>query len=260
MRSNPAAVDLDISQLLARPIDRQQAKATVNYEGLVHMKYTRTEKEWEDWYCSTMPGKELPICTTFLGNIYNPEYNYDKTEVRFIPEQGRSLFSVESVPKGGYMAVQDSVQSLFMDQTDWMALNKFIEENPSAKMYKDLRDFIVAYGYETETTSRVGWAVSISSTNTFTNHACSSEETNAGPANIYKNNNGEYTGFCPVSSRRPELVGILTEAFKDINAGDEIKMDYRDFRNDMSVNPYFEDFLINSVCGAGEGLVPKNEN
>lgn len=44
---------------------------------------------------------------------------------------------------------------------------------------------------------------------------------------------------------------------REIKAGDELKMDYRIFRNDVAKNPSFEEFLTNYVCDPSlEGFVP----
>ena len=52
------------------------------------------------------------------------------------------------------------------------------------------------------------------------------------------------------------LCSVVQLANKEIKAGDEISMNYRIFRADMTKHPSFEDFLTNHVCDPSkEGLV-----
>ena len=58
-------------------------------------------------------------------------------------------------------------------------MNKFIEDFPEAKLYKGrLRDFFLTYGFQNEPVGLSGWSVSVASTDTFTNHTCTTEQRN----------------------------------------------------------------------------------
>jgi len=52
------------------------------------------------------------------------------------------------------------------------------------------------------------------------------------------------------------LFSVVQRANQEIKAGDEILMNYRNFRTDMTKHPSFEDFLANHMCDPSkEGLV-----
>jgi hypothetical protein len=148
----------------------------------------------------------------------------------------------------------DAGLSLHLDAYQWEALNKFIDDFPHAVMYQQLRDFILAYGYQTEILGQSGWDVSIASNNTFTNHACTSDEVSVGWAvRAFLDENGLDPGFSPPLMRRAHLFSVLTLATRNLKAGDEILTDYADFRS--YADQEFLSFL-DSICQEGIGLVP----
>mmetsp|Transcript_21124 Transcript_21124/g.32242 ORF Transcript_21124/g.32242 Transcript_21124/m.32242 type:complete len:777 (+) Transcript_21124:1-2331(+) len=257
-RSNNANFDTDLRARLVMRRDELLKSPTINYDGPVHQRYSRPLRAWETWFCNFEENADrFGACSHFLFNLFNPAFHHEGTEVRWDPDAGRCLYSKVDIPKGHYVATSDVVNSWFMDVTEWKALNKFANDFPSATMYRDLIDTMLAYGYESDNLSKAGWAMSTSSNNTFTNHACHDDEKNTGPAlRVYHDENGNEPGFLPPLQRRPEITGIITMALLDIKAGDEIKMDYRDFRTDMQHHPNFEDFLSNSVCKEKNGFVP----
>jgi hypothetical protein len=209
---------------------------------------------WENWYCNAPPGKDVPICTTVLPDWFDASYHHFSTEVRDDPFKGRSLYSADDIPKGHFVLSSDASLSLHLDSYQWEALNKFIDDFPDAVMYQQLRDFILAYGYESDSFGQSGWDVSIASNNTFTNHACSSNEANVGHVSIaYVDESGMEPGFSPPLMRRAHLFSVLTMTNRDMKAGDEILMDYSLFRS--NVDPEFQS-LLESMCHKGIGLVP----
>ena len=118
-----------------------------------------------------------------------------------------------------------------MDRYQWEALNQFVEDFPDADMYRQLRDFWVAYGYEAEALGTSGWTVSIACNNTFSNHGCTPEEVAVNYANyVSYDTDGAEIGFSPVLVRRSELAGSLAITTHDIKAGDEILSHYAEFQ------------------------------
>jgi hypothetical protein len=209
---------------------------------------------WENWYCNAPPGKDVPICTTVLPDWFDASYHHFSTEVRDDPVKGRSLYAAEDIPKGHFVLSSDAGLSLHLDAYQWEALNKFIDDFPHAVMYQQLRDFILAYGYQTEILGQSGWDVSIASNNTFTNHACTSDEVSVGWAvRAFLDENGLDPGFSPPLMRRAHLFSVLTLATRNLKAGDEILTDYADFRS--YADQEFLSFL-DSICQEGIGLVP----
>ena len=254
-----------MSQRMAKRSGKLLSQPTAHYDGPVHRQYSRPLRAWESWFCwwAEDIGGNFPACTEFLKNLYNPDWNHENVEVRWDPVKGRSLFAAEDIPEGHYVAMSDIVNSYFIDVLEWKALNEFADKYPSATMYRDLVNFILAYGYESDNLSMHGWATSIASTNTFINHVCAGEgEENVGPADgIYEDKEGNYSGFIPPLQRRAEITGIIQRANKDIKAGEEFKMDYHDFRSDMRKHPNFEDFLKNHICKTvGAGFVKLDPN
>ena len=172
--------------------------------------------------------------------------------------KGRSLHATTDIRKGQFILPHDAALSLRIDAQQWEALTKFVEDFPEAEMYAQLRDFIIAYGFESEPLGQSGWAVSIACNNTFTNHACGEAERNAiWVEDAFYDEDGDFAGFTPVVTRKSELVGILTVAAHDIKAGDEIMMDYGAFRTSANDGD-FHGFL-NRMCVEGVGLVGTKE-
>lgn len=93
--------------------------------------------------------------------------------------------------------------------------------------------------------------MSIASMNTFSNHACDAQKRNSATMNFDLDSKGNDALFSPIGKRR-KLVGHTTVATRDIQAGEEIVMDYLELRT----NPTKEfSELLGSFC-RGEGLVP----
>ena len=253
-RTNNAHFDLDMATRLAKRVGSLFYQPTIHYDGPVHQMYSKISRSWESWFCwwAEDVGNDYPACTEFLYNLYNPDWNHERVEVRWDPIKGRSLFAAEDIPKGHYVGMSDVADSIIIDVLQWKSLFEFVEKYPSATMYQELINFLLAYGYETDNLAMHGWAVSTSSTNTFINHACAEEGgENVGSANeIYAKRDGEYTGFIPPLQRRTEITGIIQRANKDIKKGDEFRMEYRDFRSDMQKHPSYEEFLANQICSS----------
>jgi SET domain-containing protein len=173
--------------------------------------------------------------------------------VKKIPVKGRTLFATENIPKGHFVQPNDAAVSMRIDRIQWEALNKFISDFPEADQFRELRDFYLAYGFESDVLGVGGWAVSIAGISSFMNHACLEEERNVDP-NMYlqygEDGNAEVQ-FSPPMNRRAELLGVLAIASRDIMAGEEIAIDYHLLRN-----AYDElDSFLKHVCSNGVGLV-----
>jgi hypothetical protein len=64
--------------------------------------------------------------------------------------------------------------------------------------------------------------------------------------------------FSPPLYRKSELLGILTQAARDVKAGEEFMSDYSTFRDSLDDEVGFTEFL-RTMCDKGIGLVPANE-
>lgn len=256
-RKIAASIDLDIASRFVPSAKSPPDMPTVIYDGPTHSGYMTPSRAWERWYCHTSPGKNLPVCQHFLRDWFDSSRHHYKTEVRRDPIKGRALYAAEDIPAGHFVLADDAVMSLRLDQQQWDGLTKFVEDFPDALMYKQLRDFFVAYGFEAEVMGSTGWAVSIASNNTFTNHACTAEERNVGYIeSAYEGEDSEDVSFSPVLARRAEIFSILSTALRDIHAGEEIMCDYLTFRTyGGEGNPEFDAFL-SRVCRQEDGLVP----
>jgi hypothetical protein len=230
---------------------------TLVYDGSTHAGYQRTSRAWQNWFCSTFPGKKLASCATFLESWHDPEKHHFKTEVRKDPVKGRSLHALEDIPAGHFILSDDAAMSMRLDAQQWHALRSFVETFPDAEMYKGLRDFFVAYGYESEIMGQSGWTVSIANNNTFTNHACTLEERNIHYIEeVDKDEDGKENGFDPVVVRFAQILNTLARSTRVIAAGEEIQCDYAAFRS------YGEDFhneLLELMCKKGSGMVAPDD-
>jgi hypothetical protein len=255
-RTNSATFDLDMLERLV-PNTGAGKPPTLMYDGPTHVKYQTPSRIWEHWYCASSPGKDLPGCTFFQNWMFDPSRHHTNVERKVHPVKGRSLFSAEHIPKDHFVNFNDVIHSLHIDQTEWQALVAFIDEYPDAELYRQLRDFIVIYGFQTKAHSMTGWAVSVSSTNTFTNHACTDEDmtVTTGDYFVGLSEDGLYNKFSPLASRRPRIAAYATVAKRDIQPGDEIQMNYQIFRSDFHEHPYYDVFLT-GMCSTGVGMVP----
>lgn len=254
-RTNSATFDLDMIQRLV-PNTGYGRPPTVMYDGPTHMKYQTPSRNWEHWYCRTSPGKDLPGCTLFTNWMFDPSRHHKSVERRSHPVKGRSLHATEFIPKDHFVNFDDIIHSIAIDQTQWEGLVEFVENYPDADMYRQLRDFFVIYGFESRGVGLSGWAVSSASTNTFTNHACTDEDITVTTVDYFASlsEDGYYSKFSPLSTRRPRFSSYTTTAKRDIQPGEEIQMNYQIFRSDYSEHQYYDMFLTD-MCSTGVGMV-----
>ena len=251
VRKNSPAIDLDIVNRFHAGIGRHP---TVVYDGPTHTGYMITSRAWENWYCKTRPGRDLPICNDFLPNWFDPKYHSYDTEVKQLPNKGRSLVATKDIPKGTFINPHDAAMSWRLEQDLLDALVKFVDDYPEATMYRNVLDFLMAYGFTQQGIGIQGLAVSLACTNTFVNHACSQGEENVNglmSAEVTEDPGDEAT-FSPPCARRPEIVEQLLVASRDIKAGEEILQDYSSFRVESDED--FKSFL-KKMCDTGTGLV-----
>lgn len=237
-----------------RPVISNRGHPTVVYDGPTHLNYLMISRAWEHWYCQTILGRDLPICKDFLPKWFDPGYHFNNAEVRIDPKKGRSLFTREDIPKGHFVLPQDAALGIRVERDQWEALNEFVEMFPDADMFRQFRDFVVAYGFESEPLERSGWVVSIACNNSFTNHACTKEEeTTMEVIDIHYSEDGiSDVFFSPPVSRRADLLGALVMTSRDVKAGEELAMDYNSFREDPDYE--FKE-LLRQMCDEGVGLV-----
>jgi hypothetical protein len=256
-RINSPAIETDVIEKLHTNI---AVLPTLIYDGMTHRKYNTMSRAWEHWYCNTLPGRNLPICNSFLERWYNANNHFYSAKVRQDPVKGRALVAVEDCPAGSFVLAHDAGLSMRLDRQQWLALNKFVKDFPEAEMYKQLRDFVLVYGYESEALGTTGWAVSIACNNTFTNHGCTPEQINLEwmAETHFSEDGAPDISFSPPLYRKSELLGILTQAARDVKAGEEFMSDYSTFRDSLDDEVGFTEFL-RTMCDKGIGLVPANE-
>ena len=105
------------------------------YDGLTHMGYMIMSRAWENWYCKTLPGLNLALCTKFLQNWMDPAFHHLGVEVRKDAMKGRTVFATEDIPEGHFVNSQDAAFSWRIERDIWDALNKFVQDYPEAEMY-----------------------------------------------------------------------------------------------------------------------------
>lgn len=224
------------------------------YDGPTHAGYIRPSRVWENHFCKTIPGRNLPICQSVLADWMDISFHHRDVEVRKDPVKGRTVYATEDIPKDHFINPQDASLGWRLERDQWKALNKFVNDYPEADMYRQLREFLLAYGFEQQDLGIDGWGVSLACTNTFVNHACSSSEDNTSwlkPA--FEHEYGkDGAAYSPPFVRRAEIFAQLTVASRDIKAGEEILQNYYSFR----VNPDDEyKKLLKRMCEEGSGLV-----
>ena len=253
VRDTPTAIDLD----MVNRFDSMTSLPTNFYDGSTHMRYIRPSRIWENWYCQSKIGQEMPMCSTFLPRFYDSSFHSkpDATEVRRDEIKGRALYAAENIPKDSFVISSDTWLSIHIDAFQFEALEKFIEDFPYAEMYTNFYDYIIAYGYQSEPLGGSGWTVSIASNNTFTNHACNEEDNMVQGGFQEEDKDEKPVLFSPVITRRVEMMNIAVTQ-RDIKVGEEIMQDYHTFRSDEDHD--FNVFL-DSICNSGEGLVPVNK-
>ena len=256
MRTNSPAIEVDLIEKLHANI---AVLPTLLYDGMTHRQYTTMSRAWEHWYCKSLPGRNLPICHTFLKQWFNADNHFYATEVRQHPIKGRALFATEDCPAGHFVLPHDAGLNIRVDSQQWIALNKFVDDFPEAEMYTQLRDFFISYGFESEPLGTTGWSASIACNNTFSNHGCTPKEVNVNwMESAYYGEENFYSPFSPPLVRKSELLGVLVEAAQDIKAGDEIMCDYGAFREPGGDDSQYALFLAN-MCDHGIGLVPSKK-
>lgn len=212
LRTSPAAFDLD---MIERFRNSEKIVPTLLYDGPTHLTYKVPSRAWENWYCQNKIGKHMVMCQEFLPHFYDPINRVaESTIVHRDSVKGRGLYAVKDIAKGTWINSDDTALQIAIDGTLWEALHKFVEEYPDATMYKGLRDWIVAYGFENESTGNTGWSASIANINTFTNHACDDSSENAGVFDF------GFANFDLVMTTRNYL-DLATAAKRDISAGEE---------------------------------------
>jgi len=252
---NPTGSELDFLYRM-RPQSTQRTP-TRYYDGYSHTKYNTPTRAWENWFCEseTSPGKDHYACNTFLFDWYNSSNHNYSTQVNSDPIKGRSLHASHDISKGSYVLPHDSYFSLGLDNNQWKELEYFVEMNPDAQMFTDLRDFFVAYGFEVDEYGTTGRSVSFTN-QTFTNHACTKESALVRPIDeLYYDGDGEYVIFSPILQRRARTINHLIVTVRDVMAQEEILMDYSVFRFDD--DEYAA--LLQQMCQTGVGLVPVKE-
>jgi hypothetical protein len=266
-RSASAAIDFDmIHRLTPKESNGLIAPPTIIYDGSTHLHYKVPSRTWEIWYCSTPPGMNLQACSVLRSDIFDLKKQKNGVEVRRHPVKGRATYATESMAINDFVNFDDTALQFTIDAADWKALNKFIERYPEATRYRELRDWIVAYGYEALSLGMSGWSVSIASSNSFVNHACYDQEVKTGGCDfIFVNEDNEpVVVFSPVINRHPYIAGVSQCVIREVNAGDELVMDYGVFAAVPEERPYFQLFLT-EICQGGKGLVvgdkdqPKSE-
>lgn len=258
VRTNSPAIEVDLIQKLHTNI---AALPTLVYDGMTHKKYNTIARAWEHWYCKSLPGREMPICKSFLAKWFDVNNHFYGTEVRQHPVKGRSLFAIKDCPAGNFILPHDAGLSLRIDSEQWNALNKFIDDFPAADMYHQLRNFFIVYGFESFALGSTGWAGSIACNNTFMNHGCTDAEINTcWVKELYIGEDDiPSSPFSPPFLRKSELFVMLIHAEKNIKAGDEIMMDYMYIRENAATDTNFTKFL-DDMCHKGVGWVPTTNN
>ena len=250
MRVTPTAIDLDIVD----SFDSMTTLPTSFYDGATHVRFVRPSRVWENWYCDSSIGSHMPSCLDFRKRWYNSTFHSKahETEIRRDETKGRALHATEAISKDTFIISSDSWLSIHLDRFQLEELEHFLELFPDAEMYQNLYDYIIAYGYQNEGLGGSGWTVSISTNNTFTNHACTEAEDLVQGGYQELDGNGKDVGFSPINTRRFEAMNVAV-AQRDIKAGEEITQDYHSFRSEEDHE--FNEFLDN-ICKTGEGLVP----
>lgn len=248
IRTSPSAFDLDMIERFrgtSRPIP------TTLYDGPTHQTYQKPSRAWEDWYCQSNIGRRLVVCQSFIHDFYNPENHVpNATLVKRDPVKGRGLYAAKNIKKGTWINADDTSLQLTIDSFHWSALQDFIAEYPDAKMYKELRDWMIAYGFENENTGNSGWSASIAHINTFTNHACDKSSENVGAVQL------GWASFNLGIARR-SYIDSITVAYRNITEGEEIQMNYIVFRTELDDDHAPEEFkvFLGGICSTKKGLV-----
>ena len=248
IRTSPSAFDLD---MIERFRGTSRPMPTTLYDGPTHLTYQKPSRAWEDWYCQSNIGRRLAVCQSFIHDFYNPENHIaNATIVKRDPVKGRGLYAAKNIKNGTWINADDTSLQLTIDDFHWSALQDFIAEYPDAKMYKDLRDWMIAYGFENENTGNSGWSASIAHINTFTNHACDKSSENVGVVQLG-------WAIFNLGIARRSYVDSITVAYRNITEGEEIQMNYIVFRTELDDDHAPEEFkvFLDGICSTKKGLV-----
>lgn len=174
-------------------------------------------------------------CTTYIPNLKSKFHLSAKVGVRPDPIKTRTLYAVERITKGQFIAPDDVAMQLMIDGIESDQLDEFLKMYPDANMYQHLRNFFEFYGFDSEKLGTSGESVSLASNATFINHGCLKEQVNI--AIIDALHDGEdddetpyHEGavrFSPAITRRAEMSGTMAVATRDIEKGEEILENYR---------------------------------
>lgn len=257
-RRNPAGIDLDIAERVYSPPPSSSSYINTKlYDGPTHLSYIRPSRNWEKWYCSKKPWKNMPVCNEFLVKALNTKYHAaTNIEVRIDPVKGRTLYATENIAKGHILLPQDVANAISLDEDHYTAFAQFIEDVPSAHLFQSMYHTIDGYGFENVGYGFSGYAVT-TSIGTFMNHGCHEGELNASPMEtLYLDEDEEETPyFSPVFLRRSEMYSMFMYASRDIKAGEELLFDYR-----HTYTSFKMDAAESNMCKGGNGYMrPDNK-
>lgn len=249
IRQNAGAITLDLaSNLESSDVSKLPTRF---YDGTTHKTYQRSSRAWEEWSCRYPPFNTHKMCTTYRSQLFHSTGNVNNsTVVVATGTKGRILQASEFIPAGKFLNIEDAATSLYVDKHEMDLLNMFVEKYPDTLMYAALRDLIFNYGYESISTGRLGWVVSIANVNTFINHGCTKEEFTVG--SLLKRDEEDFHSFSPLLSRHVELLnnGIVVE--RDIEAGEEIMQDYSEMSDEIDGYNFVE--FSKKMCGDHAGF------
>mmetsp|Transcript_32454 Transcript_32454/g.64339 ORF Transcript_32454/g.64339 Transcript_32454/m.64339 type:complete len:730 (+) Transcript_32454:87-2276(+) len=253
IRQNAGAITLSLASKMSST--DMSNLPTKFYDGTTHKSYQRPSRAWEEWSCLSPAFNGHDMCTTYRPQLYDKTGNFNNSTVVALDDiKGRTLKATEAIPAGKFINLQDPATSLYLDLSEWRLLNDFIEKYPDASMYAELRDYIDEYGYESFSSSRVGWVVSTASVSTFINHGCTKEEFKVRA--VVKREDPDVISHSYFFARHTELLNNGLLVLKDIGKDEEILQDYREFW-DAAASSEFDDFE-NEVCGNRIGLIQEN--
>jgi len=221
MRTNSPAIEVDVIEKLHNNI---AVLPTLVYDGMTHTQYNTLSRAWEHWYCKSLPGRDLPICNSFLARWFNADHHFYDTEVRHHPVKGPTLFAIKDCPIGNFVLPHNAGLTLHLDSQRWAALNKFINDFPAVEMYHRLRHFFDVYGLESEPFRSNDRYVSIGCDMIFAHHGCGDQDANIGLLEyaLFGEDKNHFSPFSPPLHRKSELLGVLVETGTHIKKGEEI--------------------------------------
>ena len=230
-RRNPAGIDIDIAENMYSPPPSHPVYYvnTHYYDGPTHTSYLRPSRTWERWYCSKLPWKENGACTEFIKKCFDTNYHAsNNTEVRVDPVKGRTIYASKRIPKGHFIYPRDAASAISFDEDHYNNFKQFIDDVPSASLYRTMYNTIDGYGFQSSGHGFGGYVVTTTSSS-FMNHGCNERELNANPLmslTVDEDYEESNSYFAPILTRRNELFSISVFASRDIDVGEEILFDY----------------------------------